>query len=76
MAAVLEHFKRVPPQGECTLVVAGDPELPSISWDDTSLRRELAELIKAGVTRSEACRQVAERSGKSRRVLYALLHQP
>jgi hypothetical protein len=38
------------------------------------LRRELLELIGTGQTRSQACRQLAERSGQSRRVLYALLH--
>ena len=75
VVAVLEHFKRVPPQGECTLVLAGAPEAPADTWDDTSLRRELGELIHTGLTRSEACRQLAERSGWSRRALYALLHQ-
>ena len=74
VAAVLEHFQRVAPQGECTLVLAGAPEPSLAAWDEPTLRRELLELIGTGQTRSQACRQLAERSGQSRRVLYALLH--
>lgn len=75
VSAVLEHFQRVAPQGECTLVVAGAPEPSPPAWDAAMLRRELLELIHTGLTRSQACRQLAERSGQPRRALYALLHQ-
>lgn len=75
VSAVLEHFQRVAPLGECTLVLAGAPEPSPPVWDEGMLRQELLELIHTGLTRSQACRQLAERSGQPRRVLYALLHQ-
>lgn len=75
VAAVLEHFRTVPPQGECTLVVAGAPDAPAVLWEEGTLRRQLLALIDGGLTRSEACRQLAARSGQGRRALYALLHQ-
>ncbi|MEB3362443.1 MAG: 16S rRNA (cytidine(1402)-2'-O)-methyltransferase [Synechococcaceae cyanobacterium] len=75
VSAVLEHFQRVAPQGECTLVLAGAPEPSPPVWDEVMLRQELLELIHTGLTPSQACRQLAERSGQPRRLLYALLHQ-
>ena len=44
-------------------------------WDEERLRQELLTLIGTGLSRSQACRQLAERSGQGRRALYALLHQ-
>jgi 16S rRNA (cytidine1402-2'-O)-methyltransferase len=75
VSAALEHFRRQPPQGECTLVLGGAPEPAAPSWDADSLRAELLELVAGGLGSKEAARQLAERSGHSRRELYALLHQ-
>ena len=70
----LEHFRRIPPQGECTLVLGGAvPSAPT--WNPEALRAELESQVAAGSSRREAARIVAERSGHSRRELYALLHQ-
>lgn len=69
----LEHFRRTPPQGEITVVLGGAlPQQPH--WDDDVLRRQLQELLAGGLSRREAARRLAERSGHSRRALYALLH--
>ncbi|MFN6131900.1 MAG: 16S rRNA (cytidine(1402)-2'-O)-methyltransferase [Synechococcaceae cyanobacterium] len=75
VAAVLEHVQRVAPQGECTLVVGGAPEPAALAWDERALRRELLSLMEGGLSRSQACRRLAEHSGQPRRALYALLHQ-
>jgi 16S rRNA (cytidine1402-2'-O)-methyltransferase len=75
VSAALDHFRRRPPQGECTLVLGGAPEPEPTSWDGASLRAELQELVAAGLGSKEATRQLAERSGHSARELYALLHQ-
>jgi len=76
VAQALEHFRRTPPQGECTVVLGGAtaPEPPA--WDGEALREALAALVASGLSRREAARSLAERSGHSRRALYALLHQP
>lgn len=75
VAAALDHFRRTPPLGECTLVVGGAPQAAPL-WDADALGEELSRLVADGLSRSEAARHLAERSGHSRRALYALLHLP
>ncbi|WP_043369681.1 16S rRNA (cytidine(1402)-2'-O)-methyltransferase [Cyanobium sp. PCC 7001] len=73
--AALEHFRRTAPQGECTLVLGGAPPAEAAAWDEESLRQQLAALMEQGLSGRDAARTLAERSGHSRRELYALLHQ-
>jgi len=75
VSAALEHFRRTPPQGECTLVLGGAPPAPPPAWDDTALRTELRQLMAGGLSGRDAARELAGRSGHSRRALYALLHE-
>ncbi len=75
VAAALEHFRRIPPQGECTLVLGGAPPAAAPVWDEADLRCALEELVAGGLSNREAARTLAERSGHSRRDLYALLHR-
>jgi 16S rRNA (cytidine1402-2'-O)-methyltransferase len=75
VSAALEHFRRVAPQGECTLVLGGAPPAAAAVWNETELRSELAALLAQGLSRREAARTLAERSGHSKRELYGLLHQ-
>ena len=75
VAAALEHFRRTPPQGECTLVLGGAPPAAAPVWDEADLRQALGELVAGGLSNREAARTLAERSGHSRRDLYALLHR-
>jgi 16S rRNA (cytidine1402-2'-O)-methyltransferase len=75
VAAALEHFRRVPPLGECTLVLGGAPPAAPPAWDDVALRAELENLLGDGLSKREAARSLAERTGHSRRDLYALLHR-
>lgn len=75
VAAALEHFRRTPPQGECTLVLGGAPPAAAPVWDEADLRRDLDALVAGGLSNREAARTLAERSGHSRRDLYALLHR-
>ena len=78
VAAALEHFRATPPQGEFTLVLGGAPavqtqdEVGDAVRDE--LRRALEALITTGLSRSDAARQLARDTGRSRRELYALLH--
>jgi 16S rRNA (cytidine1402-2'-O)-methyltransferase len=75
VAAALAHFRRIPPQGECTLVLGGAPPAAAPVWDEVALRCALDELVAGGLSNREAARSLAERSGHSRRDLYALLHR-
>ena len=74
LGAALEHLQRHPPQGECTLVLGGAPELEERSWSSQELQEQLQQLIGEGCSASEAARQLAQRTGLSRRELYALAH--
>jgi len=75
VSAALAHFRAVPPQGECTLVLGGAPAAAAPAWDAAALRSELEALVASGLSRREAARSLADRSGHSKRELYALLHQ-
>lgn len=75
VGAALEHFRQVAPQGECTLVLGGAPPPAAAIWSETALRAELEALLAQGLSRREAARTLAERSGHSKRELYGLLHQ-
>ncbi len=76
VARALEHFRHTPPLGECTLVLGGAAPAEAPAWDEQALRLELLALVDGGLSNREAARQLAERSGHSRRELYALLHRP
>ena len=75
VTACLEHFRRTAPLGECTLVLGGAAPTAAPAWDRAGLRAELERLIANGLSRKDAARDLAERSGHSRRELYALLHE-
>lgn len=75
--AALAHFQATPPQGEFCLVLGGAPAAaPAEAWDEGQLRAELEALVASGLSSKDAARQLAERSGHSKRELYALLHSP
>ena len=74
LAAALEHFSTCKPQGECTVVLGGAPASEPEAWDADALRAQLQELQAGGLSASNAARELASRSGHSRRELYALLH--
>ena len=87
VAAALAHFQATPPQGEFTLVLGGADgahgagpgsatglgETPAPA-DRASLQAALDTLIRSGLSRSEAARQLARDTGIPRRELYALGH--
>ncbi|MFZ0407174.1 MAG: 16S rRNA (cytidine(1402)-2'-O)-methyltransferase [Cyanobium sp.] len=75
VAAALEHFRRTPPLGECTLVLGGAAAAGAPLWDEVSLRHQLAALVASGLSNREAARQLAQSSGHAKRDLYALLHR-
>ena len=75
VSAALAHFRAHAPQGECTLVLGGAAAAAAPEWNEPALLAELQQLRAAGASSREAARQLAERSGHSRRALYALLHR-
>ncbi len=68
---ILEHFRRVEPRGEFTLVIAGASEVEAM-WEEEEVRRRLQELLAAGQPLARAAREVARASGWPRQVVYRL----
>ena len=73
--AALTHFRAHSPQGEFTLVLGGAPEQPEASMSNEQCRQQLTSLIRQGLKPSDAAKDLARRSGRSRRELYALMHE-
>jgi 16S rRNA (cytidine1402-2'-O)-methyltransferase len=68
--AIADYSQREP-QGEYTLLVAGNP--PSqIQLTETQLKTELLQMMHQGISRSQASRQLAKDTSLSRRYLYQL----
>lgn len=67
----IAHYTNREPQGEFTLVVAGATlEKPQLS--EAVIKAELQNLLKQGLSRSEASRQLAQQTSLPRRQIYQL----
>ncbi|MEA5539408.1 MAG: 16S rRNA (cytidine(1402)-2'-O)-methyltransferase [Limnoraphis robusta] len=67
----VEYYENIQPKGEFTLVVAGKIEkTPDLS--ETAIKAELEALLRQGLTRSQASRQLAENTSLPRRQIYQL----
>ena len=73
--AALTHFKDHPPQGEFTLVLGGAPQQEQVAMTDAQCRQQLAALIEQGMKPGDAAKDLSKTAGRSRRELYALLHE-
>lgn len=69
--AAIEHYSQREPAGEFTLVVAGAAVSQPILSEDAIIA-ELQELLKQGISRSQASRQLAEQTSLPRRQIYQL----
>jgi 16S rRNA (cytidine1402-2'-O)-methyltransferase len=70
-AAVALYAERQP-QGEYTLVIGGAVPQPEADLSEEQLTQELAALLRQGRSRSDASRELAERTGLPRKPIYRL----
>lgn len=71
LAEAIAYYQLREPQGEFTLVVAGHQSTqPQLS--ESALLAELEQLIRQGMSRSQASRQLAQQTALGRRQLYQL----
>ena len=71
LAEAIDHYTKIEPQGEYSIVVAGAAvSHPTLS--DEAIDRALIELMLAGTSRSQASRIVGEQISQSRRYVYQL----
>ena len=67
----INHYENREPKGEFTLVVAGKiQETPQLS--ESAIKAELEALLRQGLTRSQASRQLAQNISLPRREIYQL----
>ncbi|MBD6615864.1 16S rRNA (cytidine(1402)-2'-O)-methyltransferase [Komarekiella sp. 'clone 1'] len=71
IAEAIAHYSQREPQGEYTLVVAGNPPTQLLLTPE-ELKAELQQLISQGISRSQASRQLAKMTSLPRRQLYQL----
>ncbi|MGL4377116.1 MAG: 16S rRNA (cytidine(1402)-2'-O)-methyltransferase [Microcoleaceae cyanobacterium] len=67
----LLYYNEKEPKGEYTIILGGVAEIPLILSED-AIKAELQELLKQGLTRSQATRQLSQQTSLPRRQLYQL----
>ena len=73
-----EHFAKLAPRGEFTLVIEGKtsdgrPQSTERTvWDEARVREAVRDLIAAGMPRTDAVKHVARECGRDRREVYQL----
>ncbi|MBH8552151.1 16S rRNA (cytidine(1402)-2'-O)-methyltransferase [Nostocaceae cyanobacterium CENA357] len=71
VAEAIAHYSQRDPQGEYTLLVAGNPPNQT-QLTEAQLKAELQQLINQGISRSQASRQLAKFTSLPRRQIYQL----
>lgn len=72
LQTAIAYFTENSPKGEFCLVMEGAPEEDSPNFSQENLIDELKALLKQGLSRSQASRQLAEETQLPRRQLYQL----
>lgn len=72
VAEIQAHFREVAPKGEFTLVIEGENRGKQETVTCPQIQERLRALLAAGLSRSEAARQVAEETGYPRREVYRI----
>ena len=70
LGGIREHFDRVEPRGEFTLVIGGNPG--ETAWAMDQVRMALAARLEEGLTPTQAAKVVAVEAGWSRGEVYRL----
>ncbi|NEQ34125.1 MAG: 16S rRNA (cytidine(1402)-2'-O)-methyltransferase [Leptolyngbya sp. SIO4C5] len=76
LTEAIAHYQITSPKGEFTLVVAGAPADDLLLTSPAEIRAALAALMKQGLSRSQASRQVAPQTNLSRQQVYKLAIAP
>lgn len=71
LAGAIAHFTTKEPKGEFTLVLAGTTEQATI-WSEAMIKQELQILLEQGLSRSQASRQLAQKSQLARQDIYQI----
>lgn len=72
LAEAIAHFTTQPPRGEFTLVIEGRPPETLEPPSEEELKQRLQDLLQAGLSRSQASRQLAQETSYSKREIYQI----
>ncbi|NER85229.1 MAG: 16S rRNA (cytidine(1402)-2'-O)-methyltransferase [Leptolyngbya sp. SIO1D8] len=72
LAAAIAHFTQKAPRGEFTLVIAGKLPERAETLSEAELQQRLTELLRAGLSRAQASRQLAQETSHSKRDIYQI----
>lgn len=67
----IAHYQQKEPQGEYTLLVAGNPPSETLLTEE-QLKAELQQLMMQGISRSQASRQLTKYTSLNRRQVYQI----
>ncbi|MGB3202650.1 MAG: 16S rRNA (cytidine(1402)-2'-O)-methyltransferase [Nodosilinea sp.] len=71
LGEALEHYQTTAPKGEFTVVIQGATRAaPVLSGE--AMRAELEHLLRQGLSRAEASRQLAKATGQAKKTIYQL----
>ncbi len=71
---MIEHFKDKKIMGEITVVIEGIKKPSKTEIDETCLKRDLQDLINAGLSLSAASRYLAKKNNLSKNLIYSILN--
>lgn len=71
----IEYFKSKEPRGEFTLVIEGKKKDESRKWDEAELTQAIQKELQTGKSAKNISAELAERSGWSKKEIYALVNQ-
>ncbi len=72
---VLNHFLKIKPKGEFTLVLGGIEKKNFEKIDEKTLIDQMGKLIEGGMTTSNAARELSKKTRYPKNFLYSLIHQ-
>ena len=70
---VIKHFESIEILGEITLVIKGREKSKNLDFDKSLLKKELKELIKAGLSLSAASSYLAKKKNLTKNMVYNLI---
>jgi 16S rRNA (cytidine1402-2'-O)-methyltransferase len=72
LAEAIAHYTTHTPKGEFTVVIAGKPPETAADLTEADIQARLTELLQSGLSRSQASRQLAQETRRSKRELYQI----
>ncbi len=74
ISSAIDFFENKKPIGEYTIILGGNVNSDFVDYDDSELLEKMKNLILNGKGTNSAAKEIAEKTGKSKRYLYQIIH--